>query len=99
MKAVKKSDELEVQIYNCNNIDSGVVCIKKNHLNIKYAINGTGKSTISSSIEGLLNEDYESLIPFKYYPNKKNLSDEQKPRVEIYSQANQDVLFRLKIHR
>lgn len=96
MKAVKKSDELEVQIFNCNNIDSGVVCIKKNHLNIKYAINGTGKSTISSSIEGLLNEDYESLIPFKYYPNKKNLSDEQKPRVEIYSQANQDVLFSIE---
>jgi ABC-type lipoprotein export system ATPase subunit len=41
---------VHIEIKNCNNIDSGVIQIVENHLNIKYAINGTGKSTISKAI-------------------------------------------------
>lgn len=35
---------MDIQINNCNNIAS-------NRLNIKYAINGTGKSTVAKAIE------------------------------------------------
>lgn len=41
---------MEVEICNCNNIDNGRVSIAEGLLNIKYAINGTGKSTISKAI-------------------------------------------------
>ena len=55
-------------ITNCNNIDSGEIEITNNKLNIKFGINGTGKSTITRAIKYaidsplLLNE----LIPFKH---------------------------------
>ena len=37
---------MNISITNCNNIAHGTVAISENRLNIKYAINGTGKSTI-----------------------------------------------------
>lgn len=36
---------------NCNNIQNATIMISKNELNIKYGMNGTGKSTISKAIE------------------------------------------------
>ena len=44
-------DEVKVKINNCNNIKNGEVSIIRNKLNIKYGINGTGKSTISKALE------------------------------------------------
>ena len=34
---------MNITVSNCNNIDSGTISIHENVLNIKYAINGTGK--------------------------------------------------------
>lgn len=61
-----------VSIKNCNNIENGHICISKNHLNIKYAFNGTGKSTISKAIKATIDHnqaELESLKPFKYKNN------------------------------
>lgn len=56
---------MDVLINNCNNIKNGCICIEKNKLNIKYGVNGTGKSTISSAInKKIKNEALESLKPF-----------------------------------
>ena len=62
---------MQIEIKNCNNIDSGVIHLVENRLNIKYAINGTGKSTISKAIcnaitdrENGTNKLFE-LSPFK----------------------------------
>lgn len=41
---------MKIEIRNCNNIELGEVIIQENTLNIKYAVNGTGKSTIAKSI-------------------------------------------------
>lgn len=41
---------MQLRIKNCNNIDLGIIKIVTNRLNIKYAINGTGKSTVSKAI-------------------------------------------------
>lgn len=61
---------MEIEINNCNNIDKGSIMIYENQLNIKYAINGTGKSTISKAIElsinGSSSNDINNLKPFKY---------------------------------
>lgn len=63
-------------IKNCNNIKNGCICIEKNKLNIKYGVNGTGKSTISSAIyRKINNESLEFLKPF-------NSDDSVIPQIE-----------------
>ena len=42
---------MKVNIKYCNNIIEGTVNIEENKLNIKYGVNGTGKSTISKAIK------------------------------------------------
>jgi len=43
-------ETVQLTIKNCNNIDKGSILIKRNILNIKYGINGTGKSSIAKAI-------------------------------------------------
>lgn len=60
---------VDIKISNCNNIEEGVVSIETNKLNLKYAFNGTGKSTVSNAIIAKIKNDksmLESLKPFKY---------------------------------
>lgn len=42
---------ITAEIKKCNNIDEATIETKKNHLNICYAMNGTGKSTIAKAIK------------------------------------------------
>lgn len=61
---------MRIEIKNWNNIDAETFDIIENRLNIKYAINGTGKSTIAKAIDAFINDDEDkkkSLLPFKYY--------------------------------
>lgn len=73
---------MNIKIENCNNIDIGNIKIKENCLNIKYAINGTGKSTISRAILASSRdnqngtEELKELTPFKCVG-----VDEKKPEV------------------
>lgn len=60
---------MKITIRNCNNIDSGEVRIEENKLNIKYANNGTGKSTVAKAILAKVKEEetlLSDLVPFKY---------------------------------
>lgn len=66
---------MDIIIKNCNNVDSGSIKIVEGALNIKYAINGTGKSTIAKTIEAFINSNEDEkklLIPFKYLDNPEN---------------------------
>lgn len=69
---------MKIVIKNCNNIDDCSILIKKNSLNIKYGINGIGKSSIakalSCSIEDQNNdsESLKQLKPFKYRGQEGN---------------------------
>jgi hypothetical protein len=64
-------DMVKLTIKNCNNIDNGSILIEKNKLNIKYGINGIGKSSIAKAIlcssEDKKNnsETLKQLKPFK----------------------------------
>lgn len=73
-----------IKINSCNNIDNGEISIQNNHLNIKYAFNGTGKSTISTAIKATIENDEDllrTLVPFKHkedeavIPNVDGLDD------------------------
>lgn len=70
---------MRINIKNCNNIDSGYIDLNENELNVKYAINGTGKSTISKALEASIkhnDSEMKSLLPFKYYDNQESISPE-----------------------
>lgn len=62
---------MEIKITSCNNIDYGVIQIQDKRLNIKHAINGTGKSTIARAIVNAADDaktggkSLLSMIPFK----------------------------------
>jgi energy-coupling factor transporter ATP-binding protein EcfA2 len=63
---------MQIHIENCNNIDSGVIEMRASALNIKYAINGTGKSTLARAIVASIkdrqagNNSLHELLPFKH---------------------------------
>ena len=79
---------MKINIKNCNNIDSGEFNLEENKLNIKFGINGTGKSTIAKAIQYKLEnkEGLKSLLPFKLRKeNQENLSAEVKIDVGIKS--------------
>lgn len=56
---------MEFIIKNCNNIKEGNINVEENKLNIKYGINGTGKSTLSKAISlSVDGQSIEILKPF-----------------------------------
>lgn len=57
---------MELHIENCNSIDKGEVKIQEGRLNIIYALNGTGKSTIVHALEKNILGTIDDLRPFKY---------------------------------
>ncbi len=87
------SNTLEVRIYNCNNIEESTLNLHLNRLNVKYGVNGTGKSTIAKAFEHTINNDTESLrqlTPFKYRGNDDEFN---KPRVEGIEEFTNVVIF------
>lgn len=58
---------MEIDIKNCNNIENGKIVITKDKLNLKFGINGTGKSTITKALQYRVEspENLKNLIPFK----------------------------------
>ncbi len=54
-----------VKIKNCNNIIESNILIQENYLNLKYAMNGTGKSTISKALKIYCEDkNFDDLKPF-----------------------------------
>lgn len=56
-----------VDISNCNNIHQGRIDIVEGALNVKYAINGTGKSTIARALSAKISQDATQLSALKPY--------------------------------
>lgn len=82
-----------IKIKNCNNIERGELAIEEGRLNIKYAINGTGKSTVAHAIQhqssgGNLNE----LIPYKYM-DETPIIEGHAPAVEFPSEIVNVAIF------
>lgn len=70
-----------IKIRNCNNIEEAKICVEEAKLNIKYAMNGTGKSTIARAIELCAKgeDGLRELMPFKFIESPK---EEEKPFVD-----------------
>lgn len=84
---------ININLKNCNNIDKGSIIIKKNTLNIKYGINGTGKSTIAKSLNYFINDRdngtnlLNKLKPFKF------LRTNNFPEIDISDEINNVKIF------
>ncbi|MDF2479238.1 MAG: hypothetical protein K0S24_4721 [Sphingobacterium sp.] len=84
---------MNISITNCNNIDNGSISLVEGRLNIKYAINGTGKSTLAKAIELCrMPEQLKSLTPYKYLEETPVL-DEHQPSVECLPEINKVSIF------
>lgn len=84
---------MNIRISNCNNIDNGSISLVEGRLNIKYAINGTGKSTLAKAIElSMSPEQLKSLTPYKYLTENPVL-DEHKSSVECTPEINKVSIF------
>lgn len=69
-----------VEIKNCNNILNVNINVEKDKLNIKYGINGTGKTTIAKAIESANNS--EKLQELKSYFSENPASVTMNPQFE-----------------
>jgi energy-coupling factor transporter ATP-binding protein EcfA2 len=66
---------MQLEIQHCNNLDFAHITIAENKLNIKFAPNGTGKSTIARAIQYYISENgntLDELTPFKLRVNNPN---------------------------
>ena len=78
-------ENFKVEIENCNNIASSNLSFLKSHLNINYAMNGSGKSTVAKVIKALSAEkDLKEYKPF---------GTDLDPRASISEQFNNVLLF------
>lgn len=70
---------MNLVIKNCNCINQADISIEPNCLNIKYAMNGTGKSTISKAI--LLKSQDEDALKEQLRPYGKGEESDEQPEV------------------
>jgi len=60
---------VNIVIQDCNNIAQGNISVTEGALDVKYAINGTGKSTVAKAISAVVLGDQSALTeltPYKY---------------------------------
>lgn len=82
---------MDIIVKRCNSIEQGHFSISENRLNIKYAINGTGKSTIAKAIEIYIKDKsgLQVLKPFKY----RAVKDTDNPEIEGLDSINSVAIF------
>lgn len=84
---------IQIEVKNCNNIDTAVISLEVQKLNIKFAPNGTGKSTIARAVllglkgdQNLLSE----LMPFKL---RKENPENKRPEVKVTEELKNIMCF------
>jgi len=82
---------IRAEVNNCNNIIYGAICLQNNHLNIRYAMNGIGKSTIALAIElASRQEDLSALQPFDSDDAPTCVLSEEGNKVLLFNEAYVD---------
>ena len=78
---------IKIKLENCNNISECEISLKKDFLNIYYAMNGTGKSTIGNAIELLAKgEPLDSLKPFNGDVTPSGILSEKLENVLLFNE-------------
>lgn len=85
---------MEIEIQNCNSIDNAKIVLQEGKLNIKYGINGTGKTSIAKAINYAVednktgSEQLKVLTPFKHLNNSEVI-----PKVDGVESINNIMIF------
>lgn len=80
---------MRIEIQNCNNIKHGIITLAASKLNIKYGVNGTGKSTLSRALcLHSSNQSLEKLRPFN-----ARIQSEITPQVSVDVQLTSVMVF------
>lgn len=67
MKTDEMNTNMDVIIENCRSIDRASISIEPGKLNVKFAPNGTGKSSIAKALVSAVNDSADpGLVPFKW---------------------------------
>ena len=77
----------KIKLENCNNIKNGEIAIAPHKLNIKYGINGVGKSSLANAINN--SKDIETLSSFKSY----FATEEESILIDISPEFNKVLVF------
>lgn len=77
-----------VEVKKCNSILNGNIKVEEGKLNIRYGINGTGKTTIAKAIE--VANSSEELQKLKLYFAKNSVSVTMNPKFEKIPVFNEE---------
>lgn len=78
---------INIKLKNCNNISEADINLKKNIVNIRYAMNGTGKSTIAKAIDLIAkNEGMSILKPFDRNIESTGICSEKIDKVLLFNE-------------
>jgi ABC-type Mn2+/Zn2+ transport system ATPase subunit len=78
---------MKIEVNNCNNIVAAKIEIEKDIINIKYAMNGTGKSTIAKAIELIAKKSsLQSLKPFGDDSEPSGIIDESIAKILLFNE-------------
>jgi len=86
-------DPVQIEVNNCNNFDSAVISLAVQKLNIKFAPNGTGKSTLAKAVSFALRgniEQMSELMPFKL---RGHNPENKQPQVKVIGTLNSIMCF------
>ncbi|MHA3902816.1 AAA family ATPase [Castellaniella sp. WN] len=72
---------IQVEVKNCNNLDLAVISLEEHRLNIKFAPNGTGKSTIARAIYYGLQDNQDRLVELMPFKLRKENPDNKNPEI------------------
>ncbi len=72
---------IEIEVKNCNNFDAAVISLAEYKLNIKFAPNGTGKSTIAKAVLFGLQGDQDRLSELMPFKLRKENPENKRPQV------------------
>jgi len=84
---------LNLEIRNCNNIDLANIVLHPNTLNIKYGINGTGKTTLSKAIKFSIETDSIELGKLRPFKHLNSIEDSVLPSVSGLQNIKSIALF------
>lgn len=74
-------NSIQIEVKNCNNIDLAVISLAEQKLNIKFAPNGTGKSTIAKAVLLGLKGDQNQLSELMPFKLRTENPENRKPEV------------------
>lgn len=84
---------MEINIRNCNNLKSAKINIEHGKLNIKFAPNGTGKTTISKAIQIASTNDKQALAELMPFQTRGENPDNIQPEVDGIEELSSTMYF------